>query len=471
MVYSRGRAILLGVLACLFGSILPARAESFTFDTVVHTGSSSNRVDLVFLGDGYTQDQIETVYAPQVDSVLSYIFDGRQDPYPRYRNFFNVHRINVISAETGADVPDDGIYVDTVLDARYGSYPMQRLLQITPWKATTVVDDTLAGTQITADMRMVTVNSSLYGGSGGSYAVFAGGNSYAGELALHESGHSFAGLADEYGGGGTYSGYEPGEPNVTADPNVSKWSAWVGYDDPDNSLSPVGAYEGARYYNYGIYRPTDTSKMRSLGQPFNAVSREEIIHTIYSHVNPLDDWAGNVTGDSGDKVTLSQTGRLWVDVVDEDVFDIRWSVNGEQVATNVTELDLFALGCGPGTWQVLAEVEDPTDWVRTERELLEDSLAFEVTLDRGAGDVNRDLEVNFADLAALRLQFGRQVTPYTSADFTGDGWVTADDLAMVKAYYGTLYRQAPSPAPVVPEPTGLALLLLGGAVLAGRKSA
>jgi hypothetical protein len=88
-------------------------------------------------------------------------------------------------------------------------------------------------------MRYVLVNDAQYGGGGGYFAVHAAGNSSAREIGLHEVGHSFAGLADEYGGfQEMYLGTEPFEINVTTNPAGEKWAEWLGYIDP--ALGPVG---------------------------------------------------------------------------------------------------------------------------------------------------------------------------------------------------------------------------------------
>src|SRR5215204_6725812 len=96
-----------------------------------------------------------------------------------------------------------------------------RLLHIDETKANTAMDTALSGTGIAAEMRYVLVNDSKYGGGGGSFGVYSAGNGDAREIALHEIGHSFAGLADEYGGG-----TEPGPINVTKNSSGAKWAEW-----------------------------------------------------------------------------------------------------------------------------------------------------------------------------------------------------------------------------------------------------
>jgi hypothetical protein len=345
--------------------------------TMVDNGPSTNRVDIVFLGDGYTASQIDTVYVSHVQSLLNYFFNQTQDPFPRYRNFFNVHRVNVISNESGADVPPLGIARDTALDASYyWDGTTDRLLYVNSSKANAALSSGLAGAGFTAEMRPVTVNDTRYGGGGGWYAVYAGGNSGATEIALHELGHSFAGLADEYdyGGSTTYTGPEPSQANITTSSSGDKWARWLGYVDPDHStIGAIGAYEGANYSRYGIYRPSANSKMRSLNRPFDAVSREDIILDIYRYVNPLDAWSDNAQ-------TLVNPESLWVDVVDPNVIKTEWIVNGVVVpgVTGPTFNPMAALG--PGAYTITAHAFDDTAWVRLSTSELEQRVSWSVAI-------------------------------------------------------------------------------------------
>jgi hypothetical protein len=304
------------VLVWGFGA---SAASAQTFNTMINNGPSANRVDIVFLGDGYTAaDHSAGTYVNHITGYINYMFTpgALVDPFPRYNKFFNVHRVNVVSAQSGADQPQNGIFRNTALDASYRwDGVTDRLLYISESKANAALATGLAGTGVTAEMKYVVVNDSLYGGGGGNYAVYAGANSASHEIALHEVGHSFARLADEYGGfPGPYSGAEPTEVNVTKDPTGDKWSRWHGYNQP--GIGIIGSYEGARYYDTGLFRPSDNSKMRSLNRPFDAVSREKFNLDIYELVDPLDSWTPNGN-------TLTNPGSLAV--VRIDVMSLRWS--------------------------------------------------------------------------------------------------------------------------------------------------
>ena len=139
-----------------------------------------------------------------------------------------------------------------------------------------------------ADIILVLVNTPTYGGAGGAYGVFYRGTDGA-EVMLHELGHSFGLLADEYeyDGPAVYSGAEPSEPNVTVQTARSrvKWGDWVAPTTPlpttTTAADVPGLYEGAKYSQRGIYRPTYNSKMRTLYSPFDRVNNSLLTQRIF----------------------------------------------------------------------------------------------------------------------------------------------------------------------------------------------
>ncbi len=360
------------------------------FETIVDNGPSSNRVDIVFLGDGYTSaDHAAGIYDGHVNSYLGHMFanDVISEPFYRYRNFFNIHQIDVVSNESGADRPDLGIEVDTALDAAYSG----RLLTVSGSKADAIRETELSGAGFVAEMQFVAVNSDVYGGSGGSWAVFAGGDVDAFEVAIHEMAHSFSRLADEYEygadrdvPGGPFTGGEPWEVNVTIDDTGAKWSRWLGYEHPNTTpetdIGVVGVYEGGKYHSEDIYRASEESKMRSLNYPFNAIAREKIILDIYELVDPLDSYLDN----SG---TLLDPPQIFVDTVDSDVISVQWSVDGSIVPGASGEtFSLIEHGYGIDTYEVEARAYDPTGfdavdgWVRMNQAELQQTVSWTVTL-------------------------------------------------------------------------------------------
>ncbi|MFB2835236.1 M64 family metallopeptidase [Floridanema evergladense] len=335
-------------------------------------GPSSNRVDIVFLGDGYTAADINTSYNADINSMLNWMFFSNENPYPRYKNFFNVYRVDTISQERGADVPPQGIFRNTELDASYYFDGVtERLLYVNETKAYQAITNNLPDPSL-AEVRLVTVNDTRYGGGGGNFSVYAGGNSNATEIALHELGHSFNKLADEYDydDSAIYTGAEPAAINITKSPTGDKWSQWLGYVQP--GIGVIGAYEGAGFYEKGLFRPSLNSKMRSLGQPFDAVSREKIILDIYDLVDPLDSWLDNSN-------ILLNPEQLWIKPIDPSVINVNWYVNDILIPGAINQwFDLANYGFDPGFYKITAKAFDPTDWVRVNRNRLEQTITWNV---------------------------------------------------------------------------------------------
>jgi PAS domain-containing protein len=279
--------------------------------TVVHSGPPSRRWNLVLLGDGFREEELGD-YAVAVQRFVDHLF--ATPPFDELRAAVNVHRVDVVSTDSGADDPvacgGTGAAPRTYFDASFCTGGIQRLLVVDDVTALTVAGDAVPQW----NMILVVVNSTVYGGSGGGVAVYslAGG---AEEIAVHEMGHTAFGLADEYeyfAGCGVdtdrdrHPGFEPAEPNVTtdADPASLKWrdlvrpgtplpttrNADCRQCDPQPNPLPaetVGAYEGARYYHCDAYRPQFDCKMRALGPPFCAVCRRRIRQTLAPYLEEV----------------------------------------------------------------------------------------------------------------------------------------------------------------------------------------
>jgi hypothetical protein len=358
-----GRA---GVLLMLAGGIGPRASWAEPVTLIRSSGSSANRVDIVLLGDGYSAADIANgTYEQHVELFLTRVMG--QEPYQEYQNYFNVWRVDVTSAESGSDHPESGIYRNTALDSAYNCGGIQRLICVNTSKVYSV----LANSGVAAnarDMIIVLVNDPAYGGSGGPIAV-ASTNTSAAEIILHEEGHSFALLADEYGGPPPPA-CDPAEPsavNVTAQTDRAsiKWGAWIDPATPvpttGTSAGIPGLYQGARYCDQGLYRSTYNSKMRSLGRPFDAINAEQHVRRIYNLVSPIDDWSPSAT-------TVDMSAELPVTLSVAILspwthsLDAVWTVDGAPITGATTEY--AARGLGAGTHQVVATVRDATAIVR-----------------------------------------------------------------------------------------------------------
>jgi hypothetical protein len=138
--------------------------------------------------------------------------------------------------------PVQGVARDTALDMYFWCGGVERLLCLNVAEA-----DQYAAQAPGADAIVAIGNSATYGGAGyPSLSTVSGGHASSGRIAIHELGHSVGGLADEYfSDGTTYTGPEPGAPNVTTDPSGAKWSAYLGQATPDGGV--IGAYQGGYY--------------------------------------------------------------------------------------------------------------------------------------------------------------------------------------------------------------------------------
>ncbi|GAB2824123.1 M64 family metallopeptidase [Lentzea nigeriaca] len=251
----------------------------------------SDAFDLVFVGDGYTSDDMAT-YTANVKSKWDEL--SAVEPFASYKKYFNVWQVDVISPESGVDHdPTKGILKDTALDMGFWCQGRdantERLLCVDETKA-----KEYAALAPQADQVIALGNTTKYGGAGGSVATAAGSNAQAGQIAIHELGHSIGDLADEYDYPYlTYTGSEPREVNVTKDPTGAKWGEYLNQPSPDGGV--IAPIEGARYYKNGLYRPTANSIMRTLGKEFNLIGRDAMIKAFKAKIPSLTDPASPPT--------------------------------------------------------------------------------------------------------------------------------------------------------------------------------
>jgi hypothetical protein len=174
-------------------------------------------------------------------------------------------------------------------------------------------------------------------------------------------------LADEYdyGGPATWPGGEPSEKNVSIHDEAAmaslqaKWHLWL-------ATPGVGAFEGANYSQFGIYRPTSNSKMRNLFRPFEEVNTERFIVNMYKDVAPID--AASAPG------VYPSNAVLFVDPVDPatHALDVQWSLDGSPIpGATGTMLDLAPLGLSTGTHAISVTVVDATPLVVDEAKRLQ----------------------------------------------------------------------------------------------------
>jgi len=311
----------------------PSTLRKFTFFKVLNTtklrGRSDGKgLDYVILADGFQADEMElfrTKAQEYADAILVYDSNLSLE-----RKAWNIFIVETVSKESGADNVDgqDGTKVDTALDSYFWCGGISRLLCINGSKASFVTAKYVPQ----FDKVLIITNSSKYGGAGGGYATTSLGGGA--DIAVHELGHSLAGLADEYtyGRDNAPTG-EPYQPNVTINNDLAtvKWKHWV--DENAAIDGPVGLYEGGLYVSEGVWRPTKNSVMRSLGRPFYAVNAEawalsvyRIAGVTYSHT-PVSTNVSQITGSDSNFTIEPSMGAdaqkvVWqVDDVNQTVAD------------------------------------------------------------------------------------------------------------------------------------------------------
>ena len=192
-------------------------------------GETHTSLDIAFVGEGYRDDQIDEFRA-DLDRFATLLLD--QEPYASARDRINIRGVVVPSAESGCDEPTRGRWRRTAVGASFNSLGSPRYLLPTDNRA---LRDIAAN--VPYDTLVVMVNHDRYGGGGitGRHCTFTAHGTFAGYLLLHELGHSFGGLADEYYTSATATDelydpeVEPPQPNISAqtDRDRLKWSERV----------------------------------------------------------------------------------------------------------------------------------------------------------------------------------------------------------------------------------------------------
>ena len=277
-----------------------ALAAAPTVTTLLNNGSSASKMDFVFIGDGYTAAEMSKWHTDAQAIVNAF----KADPLLAANlGKINIHRVDIASNQSGVDEIDRGIYRDTAMDGEFGCYNTARLLCVNTNKVFNLVGQVLAADA--HEQIVVISNSTRYGGSGGEVAT-ASMDPSSKEVALHEIGHSAFALADEYTDGTCNNSSEPTQGNVSryGTRTNSKWGDLISASTPVPTQvgtlpnGTVGAFQGGNYCTSGIYRPTENSRMRTLGNPWHAVNTR-LANQVFAK------YSGAGTGNE-----ITQTGNL-----------------------------------------------------------------------------------------------------------------------------------------------------------------
>lgn len=263
-------------------------SSPFPIDTVYYSGNYSEKVDIVFIPEGYTEDQME-LFLNDCKKFSQYLLAA--SPYKENKDKFNFWSVKAPSRESGTDIPKDGVWRNTLLNSKFYTFDLDRYLMVEDYQK---VKDIAANAPY--DQIYILVNSNIYGGGAiyNFYSLCINKNPFEEYVFTHEFGHGFASLADEYYDSETsYNDFydlsvEPIDPNLTTlvDFN-SKWVDKVEKDTPiptpstEEYFDKVGAFEGGGYISKGIYRPMQDCSMNSATiDNFCPVCKQAIIQMI-----------------------------------------------------------------------------------------------------------------------------------------------------------------------------------------------
>lgn len=318
-------------------SALPlfAAAQNFPVAVIQKNGPDSTRINLVMLSDGYTLDQLPQ-FLKDAGAVADKLF--QTTPFKEYKAFFNIYAISVPSPESGADHPGTATDVtepaspvqdvQNVFGSTFDYFNIHRLLVA---KNSAAIFSALAASFPGYDQSLVIVNSSEYGGSGGTFPTTSTHPSSS-EVAIHELGHSFSFLADEYWAGDVYAG-ERANMTATKDTAKVKWKNWL-------NTQNVGIYPyGSSGLQAQWHKPVNgLCKMEYLGKPFCPVCREAIINRIYQLAGPISDYAPK----SASLVSEKDPMLFSVSLVNPNpnTLTVEWTLNGKVIAKDKTGISI-----------------------------------------------------------------------------------------------------------------------------------
>ncbi|MBQ8046403.1 MAG: peptidase M64 [Prevotella sp.] len=242
------------------------------YETVWQAEDTTRCIHIAYIAEGYQENEMET-FMKDVETAQEAMFT--HEPFASKKGRFNVVAVKAPSVDSGTSEPRNGQWKRTALSSHFDTFYSDRYLTTLHLKD---MHDWLAGTPY--EHIIVLVNTEKYGGGGilNSYNLAMAHHRQFKPVVVHEFGHSFAGLGDEY----AYDfeaipmyphDVEPWEPNLTTLVDFDhKWKDLTdgntSIDKENGAASPaVGLYEGAGYSLKGVYRPSQDCRMRTNNHP------------------------------------------------------------------------------------------------------------------------------------------------------------------------------------------------------------
>ena len=223
---------------------------------ILRSGPAQECIDVVILPEGYTAAEMDLFYSDAAAAVESFM---NHEAFGELRDRFNFVAVELPSAESGVSVPRKGEWRDTALGSHFDTFYSDRYLTTLHLKR---MHDLLAG--LPYEHIIILANTDTYGGGGifNSYTLTTAHHAQFKPVVVHEFGHSFVGLADEYFYDDQFVEYyypdvEPWEPNITTQADFSsKWEAMLGQPG-------VGLIEGGGYQSKGVWRASEDCRMKT----------------------------------------------------------------------------------------------------------------------------------------------------------------------------------------------------------------
>ena len=231
------------------------------YETLLQAKDTTKCIHIAFLAEGYQQHEMPT-FINDAKIAIEALF--AHEPFKSMKERFNIVAVKSPSIDSGTSEPGNGIWKQTALSSHFDTFYSDRYLTTLNIKD---LHNLLAGTPY--EHIIVLVNTDKYGGGGilNSYNLSMTHHPKYRPVVVHEFGHSFAGLADEY----AYEtedipmyphDIEPWEKNITTKVDFhGKWEDMIGKD------SKAGLYEGAGYSLKGVYRAYPDCRMRTNENP------------------------------------------------------------------------------------------------------------------------------------------------------------------------------------------------------------
>lgn len=241
---------------------------------LLHNDSPEKCINVAILAEGYTLQEIQTFYE-DADIACKSIFD--HEPFKSMKKRFNVVAVASPSTDSGVSVPRLNEWKHTAFGSHFSTFYSDRYLTTSRVKA---IHDALAG--IPYEHIIILANTEEYGGGGiyNSYTLTTAHHPMFRPVVVHEFGHSFGGLADEYFYDNdvmtdTYPlDIEPWEQNISTQVDfAAKWKDMLSENTPVPTPAevsenyPTGVYEGGGYSAKGIFRPAENCRMRTNEYP------------------------------------------------------------------------------------------------------------------------------------------------------------------------------------------------------------